>query len=83
MFRLSKDYSQGSTILSRKRTRSMFQSVCFILFADREENHVHWAHAFIRLLTELQSYVRKYHAAGLVWNPKVATALENKTSRCA
>ncbi|KAK3829526.1 MAG: adenylate cyclase associated N terminal-domain-containing protein [Linnemannia elongata] len=37
---------------------------------EKEENHVLWAQAFIRLLTELQSYVRKYHTAGLVWNPK-------------
>ena len=25
----------------------------------------------MNLLTELQTYVRKFHATGLVWNPKV------------
>lgn len=69
---------KGALPCHEKRTRTMFQPGRFIPFADRDENHVHWAHGFIRLLTELQSYVRKYHAAGLVWNPKVTTALGKK-----
>jgi len=46
---------------------------------DRNESHVHWAHTFIRLLTELQAYVRKFHATGLVWNPKVKRRREIAT----
>ncbi|KAG9069188.1 hypothetical protein KI688_010085 [Linnemannia hyalina] len=48
---------------------------------EKDENHVHWAHEFIRLLTELQSYVRKYHPAGLVWNPKGTPLDINRLTR--
>ncbi|CAG8798669.1 3163_t:CDS:2, partial [Dentiscutata erythropus] len=41
-------------------------------FKEKESSHVDWANSFILLLTELQSYVKKYHADGLVWNPKGA-----------
>ncbi|KAF9135183.1 hypothetical protein BG015_003305 [Linnemannia schmuckeri] len=64
-----------------KETAQAHASKVIAEWQDKGENHVHWAHAFIRLLTELQSYVRKYHAAGLVWNPKGTPLDINRLTR--
>ncbi|KAG0256436.1 hypothetical protein BGZ95_005494 [Linnemannia exigua] len=60
----------GTYIGHVKDTAQTHASKVIAGWQDKDENHVHWAHAFIQLLTELQAYVRKYHPAGLVWNPK-------------
>ncbi|KAF9144625.1 hypothetical protein BGX30_012176 [Mortierella sp. GBA39] len=64
-----------------KETAQAHASKVITEWQEKDENHVHWAHEFVRLLTELQSYVRKYHAAGLVWNPKGTPLDINKLTR--
>ncbi|KAI8921196.1 adenylate cyclase associated N terminal-domain-containing protein [Powellomyces hirtus] len=37
---------------------------------DKDKSHVDWANSFVTFLTELQTYVKKYHTTGLAWNPR-------------
>ncbi|KAF9364153.1 hypothetical protein BGX34_002367 [Mortierella sp. NVP85] len=39
-------------------------------YKEKDQNHVQWVRSFTALLTDLNSYVRKFHTTGLVWNPK-------------
>ncbi|KAJ1564533.1 hypothetical protein HK096_007523, partial [Nowakowskiella sp. JEL0078] len=39
-------------------------------YKDKDKSHVEWANSFVTLLTELQTYVKKWHTTGLTWNPK-------------
>ncbi|KAF9907870.1 hypothetical protein EC991_010468 [Linnemannia zychae] len=71
----------GTYIGQVKDTAQTHASKVIAEWQEKDENHVHWAHAFIRLLTELQAYVRKYHPAGLVWNPKGTPLDINKLTR--
>ncbi|KAF9135732.1 hypothetical protein BGW39_000601 [Mortierella sp. 14UC] len=71
----------GAYIGQVKDTAQTYASKVIAEWQDKDENHVRWAHAFIRLLTELQAYVRKYHPAGLVWNPKGSPLDINKLIR--
>ncbi|KAF9916943.1 hypothetical protein FBU30_001070 [Linnemannia zychae] len=71
----------GAYIGQAKETAKIQASKVISEWKDRDENHVHWAHSFIQLLTELHSYVRKYHPAGLVWNPKGTPLDINKLMR--
>ncbi|KAG0069703.1 hypothetical protein BGZ89_002308 [Linnemannia elongata] len=64
-----------------KDTAQAHASKVIAEWQEKDENHVHWAHAFIQLLTDLQSYVRKYHAAGLTWNPKGTPLDINRLTR--
>ncbi|KAG0376797.1 hypothetical protein BGX24_007190 [Mortierella sp. AD032] len=71
----------GTFIGQVKDTAQTHASKVIAEWQDKDENHIHWAHAFMRLLTELQAYVRKYHPAGLVWNPKGTPLDINKLTR--
>ncbi|KAJ3223586.1 F-actin-capping protein subunit alpha [Clydaea vesicula] len=39
-------------------------------FKDSDKSQVEWANNYMNLLSELQSYVKKWHTTGLSWNPK-------------
>ena len=37
----------------------------------RDAKHVEWVNMYVAALDAMQAYVKEYHTAGLVWNPKV------------
>lgn len=39
-----------------------------------EKVHADWVNAFIDSLKELQTYIKKHHTTGVVWNAKVRLA---------
>ncbi|KAI1289696.1 Adenylyl cyclase-associated protein 2 [Halotydeus destructor] len=57
-----------------------------ILVANKNSNqtNVDWAKTWIEFLTELQTYVKKNHTTGLVWNPKGvdASTVGGRTGDC-
>ncbi|CAF1061330.1 unnamed protein product [Didymodactylos carnosus] len=36
-------------------------------FKDKDETHVNWVKLWLKLLQELQQYVKQYHTTGLAW----------------
>ncbi|KAJ3391326.1 F-actin-capping protein subunit alpha [Lobulomyces angularis] len=53
-------------------------------FKDSDKSQVDWANNYMNLLSELQSYVKKWHTTGLSWNPKggdASTADVSKVSK--
>eukprot|EP00794_Sanderia_malayensis_P012013 gene12013-13253_t len=35
---------------------------------EKEPKHVEWARSFLKIMTEMQNYVRDYHSIGVMWN---------------
>lgn len=44
-----------------------------IAYKDKDASHCEWAKAWIAFLGELQTFVRKHHTTGLVWNARGET----------
>ncbi|XP_023327185.1 adenylyl cyclase-associated protein 2 isoform X2 [Eurytemora carolleeae] len=41
---------------------------------EKSADHVDWVKSWVQTLNELQSYVKKYHTTGLLWNPAGSSA---------
>lgn len=50
-------------------------SVLLVLYTAnikaRDSKHAEWVKLYTAILIEQQAYIKEYHTAGLVWNPKV------------
>ncbi|KAF8188369.1 cyclase-associated protein [Pholiota molesta] len=44
-------------------------------FKEKDPKHVEWVTLYTAILTEQQAYIKEYHPAGLVWNPKLLPAV--------
>ncbi|CAA7265404.1 unnamed protein product [Cyclocybe aegerita] len=49
-------------------------------YKDKDAKHVEWVNQYIAILDAMHSYIKEYHATGLVWNPKGVTVEQYKAS---
>lgn len=42
-----------------------------VYFLNSNPKHVEWARSFLKVLTDLQEYVKEYHGIGVFWNKEV------------
>ena len=47
---------------------------------DPSKLHTNWVQSWIKMINELQAYVKEYHTTGVSWNPKGATLDPTKVS---
>jgi len=45
---------------------------------EKDKTHVEWVKAWVAVLAELQTYVKKFYTTGLTWNPKGVEATPAK-----
>ncbi|TPX32155.1 hypothetical protein SmJEL517_g04715 [Synchytrium microbalum] len=53
-----------------KETAQFWANKVIKEWRDKDKSYVDWANSFVQILNELQTYVKKCHTTGLVWNPK-------------